>query len=149
MPPRPNTIGEVAAATGLTIDAIRFYEKQGLLQLNRTAAGYRVFGPEQIRTLIFIRNAQQLGFSLAEIRELLVLQDDRLQGCTHVQELLEHKLAAVRSKLEQLRALERALASALRKCKSGLVSCPPHRVQRCPVLEELNRTVPPRSLTHD
>src|SRR5207248_2435188 len=67
-------IGQVAQETGLTIDTIRFYEKQGLLKHSvRTEGGFRLFGSSEIETLKFVRKGQELGFSLGEIRELLIL----------------------------------------------------------------------------
>src|SRR5712671_109548 len=67
-------IGQVAQETGISIDTIRFYEKQGLLKRSpRTEGGFRLFGLSDIETLRFVRKAQELGFSLNEIRELLIL----------------------------------------------------------------------------
>lgn len=132
-------IGQVARETGLSIDTIRFYEKQGLLKHSgRTEGGFRVFGPDQIRSLKFIQKAQELGFSLAEIRELLILQADHVPACSHVKELLEGKLTAVERKIEELRSLEHSLRVALRKCKRGMTTSARHD-ERCPVLEEISQ----------
>jgi len=74
-------IGEVAKATGLTVDTVRFYEKQRLLRRPpRSEGGFRLFSPEDVETIEFIRHAQQLGFSLQEIRELLVTAGQRVRG---------------------------------------------------------------------
>lgn len=133
-------IGQVARETGLSIDTIRFYEKQGLLKHSgRTEGGFRVFGPDQIRSLKFIQKAQELGFSLAEIRELLILQADHVPACSHVKELLEGKLSAVERKIKELRNLEHSLKVALRKCKRGLRTSGPGHEERCPVLEEISQ----------
>lgn len=134
-------IGQVARETGLSIDTIRFYEKQGLLKHSgRTEGGFRVFGPDQIRSLKFIRKAQELGFSLQEIRELLLLQGERLEACEHVREHLEQKLASVRGKVEELQKLERGLVDALRKCNRELNELGTNHEERCPVLVELGST---------
>ena len=70
-------IGRVSEQTGLSVDAIRFYEKQRLLERRpRTDGGFRLFHTDDIQRILFIRRAQQLGISLPEIRELLVLQRD-------------------------------------------------------------------------
>jgi DNA-binding transcriptional MerR regulator len=126
-------IGKVSQETGLSIDTIRFYEKQGLLDRPlRSEGGFRLFDAEDIQRMQFIRRAQQLGFSLAEIRELLVLQREH-EPCIHVRELLEAKLKSVRSKIQELRALEEQLAERLRKCNRKSRT----HAGNCPVLEEI------------
>jgi len=138
---RPTKIGEVAKETGLTVDTIRFYEKQGLLKRStRTEGGFRLFGPNEIQALKFIRKAQDLGFSLQEVRELLVLQGDGVEACEHVRELLNQKLASVRGKIEELRKLEGNLENALRTCNRSPRKVSPAHEECCPVLEELGRT---------
>ena len=135
-------IGKLAKETGLSIDAIRFYEKQGLLkEPQRTEGGFRLFSAEDLHTLTFIQRAQQLGFSLGEIRELIIVRDGRTQACSHVRDLLDQKLAAVRKKIEELQELERELQVALRKCNRELrKETAASREQCCPVLEEIGRT---------
>jgi DNA-binding transcriptional MerR regulator len=133
-------IGQVAQETGLSVDAIRFYEKQGLLECPpRTEGGFRLFGEREIHALRLIQNARGLGFSLEEIRELLLLQRDGVTVCEHVQELLEHKIAQVRGKIAELRALEKALNRTLQQCRRNLrEKTKDHKT--CPVLRELDRT---------
>jgi DNA-binding transcriptional MerR regulator len=133
-------IGEVANETGLSIDTIRFYEKQGLLKRSlRTEGGFRLFGVGDIETLKFVRKAQELGFSLNEIRELLILQADHVPACSHVKELLGEKLTAVEQKITELRSLELSLKRALRKCKRELKTATRGHDQCCPVLEEISQ----------
>lgn len=133
-------IGQVAQETGLSIDTIRFYEKQGLLKRSaRTEGGFRLFGSHAVQTLKFVRKAQELGFSLGEIRELLILQADHVPACSHVKELLDQKLTAVEQKIEELQNLERSLKQALRKCKRGLKETAPGHEECCPVLEEISQ----------
>lgn len=121
-------IGSVAHQTGLTVDAIRFYEKSGLLKRPpRTEGGFRLFGLRDVQDLKFIRKAQDLGFSLREIRELLVLRGESFKACEHVRALLGHKLADVRGKIDELRRLEHSLANALRKCDRELQEAGPSR----------------------
>lgn len=85
-------IGRASEQTGLSADAIRFYEKQRLLERPpRTEGGFRLFAPEHIQRIQLIRRAQQLGFSLSEIRELLVLQHGDGETCSHVRDLLRAK----------------------------------------------------------
>ena len=133
-------IGQVANATGLSIDTIRFYEKQGLLKGSpRTEGGFRLFGAGDIETLKFVRKAQELGFSLNQIRELLILRADHVPACSHVKELLDQKLTAVEQKITELRSLELSLKRALRKCKRELKMTARGHENCCPVLEEITR----------
>src|SRR5262249_52240716 len=114
-------IGKVAKATGLDIDTIRFYERIGLLKESpRSPSGYRLFSAEAIRDLQFIVKAQELGFSLREIRELLALRDTSLHACFEVRTLLQHKLLVVRKKMDELLRLEEGLKQALRQCNRTL-----------------------------
>jgi DNA-binding transcriptional MerR regulator len=137
---RAAKIGQVANETGLSIDTIRFYEKQGLLKRSaRTEGGFRLFGAGEIETLKFVRKAQELGFSLNEIRELLILRTDHVPSCSHVKELLDQKLTAVEQKIAELRSLEMSLKRALRKCKRELKTATPGHENCCPVLEEITR----------
>jgi DNA-binding transcriptional MerR regulator len=118
-------------------------EKQGLLKrAPRSEGGFRLFGPGELGNLKFIRKAQELGFCLQEIRELLLLQDESVEACGHVRELLEQKLTSVRRKIDDVQKLKTRLRGALGKCN--------RRLQRlgevhdeyeecCPVLEELGR----------
>lgn len=137
----PLKIGEVARATGLSVDAIRFYQRERLVrQTARTEGGFRLFTPGDIQTLLFIRQAQALGFSLNDIRQLLYLETEG-ETCSHVRDLLEQKLAAVRGKISELKKLERKLKVGLRKCNQELESKRECRDARCPVLEELRQAV--------
>ena len=133
-------IGKVSEQTGLSVDAIRFYEKQRLLERPpRTEGGFRLFQAGDIQRILFIRRAQQLGFSLPEIRELLVLQRDE-DSCSHVRDLLRAKLGLVRNKIQELGILERQLTKNLRKCERNLKPKPCAKDQ-CPVLQEISQRV--------
>jgi DNA-binding transcriptional MerR regulator len=134
-----------AKETGLSVDTIRFYEKEGLLKRStRTEGGFRLFSQHEIDTLKFIRKAQELGFSLQQVRELLLLQGDGIEACDHVRELLEQKLAGVRGKVEELRKLQRGLERALRQCKRVLRETGPTHEGGCPVLKKLATTKKPK-----
>ena len=133
-------IGQVAQEAGVSIDTIRFYEKQGLLKRSaRTEGGFRLFGANEIETLKFVRKAQGLGFSLSEIRELLILRADHLPTCSHVKGLLEQKLTAVGQKISELQNLESSLKRALRKCKQELRTAAPEHEECCPVLDDISQ----------
>lgn len=130
-------IGRVSEETGLSIDAIRFYEKQRLLDRRpRSEGGFRLFGRDDIQRIQFIRRVQQLGFSLPEIRQLLDLQRDHGEACSHVRELLEAKVRTVHEKIRELRSLERQLVQSLRKCTGNLAREGDCVENMCPVLRE-------------
>jgi DNA-binding transcriptional MerR regulator len=135
-------IGEVAKATGLSVDAIRFYQRERLVrQSARTDGGFRLFSPGDIQTLRFIRQAQELGFSLTDIRQLLYLESGKDETCSHVRDLLEQKLSAVRGKIAELKKLERNLKLGLRKCNQELEAKRECSDGHCPVLEEIRQAV--------
>lgn len=98
-------IGTVGKRVGLSVDAIHFYERNGLLpRPPRTAGGFRRYGENDVETLAFIRRVQGLGFKLSEIRGLLNLRGTRLQPCAPVRRRLEEKLAHVRGNLRTFRS---------------------------------------------
>src|ERR1700730_15688831 len=130
-------IGQVAQKTGLSVDAIRFYEKSGLLPCPaRTEGGYRLYQEREVADLEFIQRAQQLGFSLNEIRELFSIQRHPNEACAHVRDLIAAKLGVVRTKMAELQKLEMDLAGALRKCGTALRK-PSKQRDCCPVLKEI------------
>ena len=133
-------IGGVAEQTGLSVHAIRLYERQGLLKPPvRSDGRFRIFGQQEVRDLKFIRRTQELGFSLTEIRELLVLRRADPQACLHVRALLTKALGRVNEKIGGLLPLQRGLQAALRKCNRDLKRSGNKREKSCPVLEELER----------
>ena len=122
-------IGIVAKKIGLSVDAIRFYERNGLLpRPSRTEGGFRRYG--DIETLAFVRRVQGLGFKLSEIRGLLRLRVNRLQPCAPVQRRLQEKLADVQRELSDLHKLEHELRLTLRSCNRELRK----RNAHCPIL---------------
>jgi MerR family transcriptional regulator, copper efflux regulator len=128
-------IGIVAKRIGLSVDAIRFYERRALLpRAARTEGGFRQYGEGDVETLVFIRRVQGLGFKLSEIRGLLKLRGDRLQPCAPVRRRLQEKLADVQGKLSDLQKLEHELRLALRSCDRELRK----REAHCPILREKN-----------
>jgi DNA-binding transcriptional MerR regulator len=113
-------IGKAAKLAGVSVDTIRFYQRVGLIKsAGRSAGGYRLFDGEQIRDLTFVRHAQELGFSLTEVKELMPLRRKH-HVYSEVQSMLNHKLEAVREKINGLSRLEAELAHALRSCNSEL-----------------------------
>lgn len=132
-------IGVVAKKIGLSVDAIRFYERNGLLpRPQRTEGGFRRYGENDVETLAFVRRVQGLGFKLSEIRGLLRLRGNRLQPCAPVKRRLQQKLADVQRKLSDLQKLEHELRLALRSCDRELRK----RGAHCPILRERNARNP-------
>ena len=131
----------VAKRIGLSVDAIRFYERNGLLRRPpRTEGGFRRFAENDIETLAFVRRVQDLGFKLSEIRGLLRLRGNHLQPCAPVQRRLREKLADVQRNLTDLHRLEHELRLALRSCKKEMHKQHAH----CPILRE---SIPQKSET--
>jgi DNA-binding transcriptional MerR regulator len=136
---QPLHIGEVARRTGLTVDAIRFYEKERLLRRpSRTSGGFRLFSAEDIARVHFIRQVQELGFSLGEVKELLVLRGGSVEACSRVRGMLEQKLIKVRRHIHELHKLEHELQSAIKACATAQRRTRPNQ-QQCPVLEPMGR----------
>jgi len=126
-------IGIIAKKIGLSVDAIRFYERNGLLpRPPRTEGGFRRYADSDVETLAFVRRVQGLGFKLSEIRGLLRLRRNRLQPCAPVQRRLQEKLADVQRKLSDLHKLQHDLRLALRTCNRELRK----RNAHCPILTE-------------
>jgi MerR family transcriptional regulator, copper efflux regulator len=128
-------IGVVAKRTGLSVEAIRFYERSALLpRATRTPGGFRKYGETDVETLAFIRRVQRLGFTLKEIRDLSGLRGSRLQPCAPVRCRLEEKLSDVQRKLTDLQKLQQELRLALRSCDRELRK----RGAHCPILRSGN-----------
>jgi DNA-binding transcriptional MerR regulator len=107
-------IRDVAASAGLTPQAIRFYEKLGLIEKpQRTSGGYRVFSVETVERIRFIKDAQRLGFSLDEIREVLRLKYSGQSPCECVRRMLSRKLKELRDKIRQMDQMQREISACL------------------------------------
>jgi DNA-binding transcriptional MerR regulator len=126
------TVSTLARKVGATPDTVRYYERLGLLpDTERTDAGYRVFGDRDVERMQFIKTAQRLGFSLAEIAELLGIREHGLCPCGRARERLAAKLPEIDAKLAQLQALRDTVSSVLDGAEgSGRCwSCPPQILQ--------------------
>jgi len=119
------TIGVFAKAAGVNVETIRFYQRKGLLpEPDKPLGSIRRYGDDDVARVKFVKSAQQLGFSLDEIAELLVLQDGT--QCSQARTLAEHKLVSVRQKLANLTRIESALSALVNQCSrtSDKVTCP-------------------------
>ncbi len=132
-------IGTVGKRVGLSVDAIRFYERNALLpRPPRTQGGFRQYSENDVETLSFIGRVQNLGFTLREVRDLLDLRRSRLQPCAPVRRRLEEKLADVQRKVSDLQKLEHELRLALRSCNKEMRK----RSAHCPILRERSNSGP-------
>ncbi|SFB78634.1 MerR family transcriptional regulator, mercuric resistance operon regulatory protein [Marinospirillum celere] len=119
------TIGGLAKAAKVHIETIRYYQRRGLLQEpQRPPGGVRRYGDTDVRRLAFVKRAQQLGFSLDEVGDLLRLEDGA--SCQEARILAEHKLQDVREKIDGLVKIEMALGEMIDRCQEyqGRITCP-------------------------
>ena len=114
-------IGELAEQCGVSRDTIRFYEREGLLpRPKRSASRYRVYGSDEAGRVHFIRQAQLIGLTLEDVRELIRLETLKTPGeCQRVAALLRERIEAIDRKLADLRAFRRRLAHSLERCANA------------------------------
>jgi DNA-binding transcriptional MerR regulator len=126
-------IGEVARVSGLPIKTIRYYDELGLLKISgRTEGGYRLFDPDVLGRLRFIKRAQSLGLSLMEIKEFLAVYDQGNLPCDHIREKLEDKLLEIEQQIQQLQILKQELGGLL----SGWQAVPTASAETiCPIIQ--------------
>lgn len=126
------TIGQLAKLTGIGVETVRYYEREGLIpEPPRTASGYRHYPADSTRRLAFIRQAKALGFSLADIRELLTLRADSSVGSERVKQLSRNKLMEIREKISALERMAHALEHLVEQCPGNVPT------GECPILEAL------------
>ena len=113
-------IGELAAEAGVNVQTIRFYERRGLLrEPGRLTTGYRTYSSEVVRTIRFIKQSQKLGFTLAEVRDLLRFLESRPSNAAEVRSIAEAKIRDIDERIEYLRATRDELSRRLRNCECG------------------------------
>lgn len=129
-------IGELAGATGLSIETIRYYERIGLLPpRSRTEGGYRLFDAGDEERIDFIRQAKQLGLSLAQIKDILAIQSAQQPTCVHVRALLEARLEEAEHGLRELTNFRDQLRGLLER-SADLQDCRPMGGRICSIIEE-------------
>lgn len=130
-------IGDVTRLTGLSADTLRYYEKIALLPpVNRTAAGIRVYDDKDISRLRFIRRAQKMNFSLAEIAGLLKMREDPQRARKSVRELTHLKLEEVENHMQELGTLRKELTLLVNLCHGAEAGCP--------IIEDLDSNSKPK-----
>jgi Hg(II)-responsive transcriptional regulator len=110
------TIGRAAREAGVNIETVRFYERRGLIEQPPKGEGYRIYSPDQVARIRFIKEAQQIGFSLTEIGELLTLRADPAADCSDVRQQAIAKREEVRRKIERLQQIDAALETLVAAC---------------------------------
>jgi Hg(II)-responsive transcriptional regulator len=132
------TIGQVARNAGVGVETVRFYERQGLIaRPDRPDAGYRRYSHEVVRRIRFIRRAKDLGFTLAEIQELLELRADPVITCSDVRERAAAKIQAIDDRMRGLERMRGALQRLVDLCPAD------GPLTACPILEMLGDDEPP------
>ena len=128
-------IGQLARRAGVAIDTVRYYERNDLLAPSgRMASGYRRYGDVELKRLRFIRRAKALGFSLADIRELLALSDQR--NVAKIKRAAETRLVDIEQRLAELARIRDGLNKLIQ-------ACPGHgRADACPILNALTQEQP-------
>jgi Cd(II)/Pb(II)-responsive transcriptional regulator len=125
-------ISELANATGVETETIRYYEKQGLLaEPLRQPNGYRSYAASHLERLSFIRHCRALDMPLAEVRALLDFIDHPVADCAEVNHLIDAQLSRVRARLKSMKALEKQLSQLRKQCTDS------HAGQACGILHEL------------
>jgi MerR family mercuric resistance operon transcriptional regulator len=128
------SIGQVARRAGVGVETVRYYEREGLLEEPpRRASGYRQYSEEVVKRIGFIKRAKELGFSLKEIIELLLLRVDAQTSCDEVKQRTEAKIAEVERKVAELQRMRQALLQVHSLCTG------PGPTGRCPMLEALDQ----------
>jgi MerR family mercuric resistance operon transcriptional regulator len=134
--PRVITIGQLANAATVNLETVRYYERIGLMpRPDRTPSGHRSYDEKHVRHLSFIRRARELGFSIEDIRALLVLSAPAQRSCAEVKEIASAHLISVQAKLADLARLENILATTVAQCSGDAASV-------CPVLDILDKPQP-------
>jgi len=131
------TIGQVSAATGVSKDTLRYYEREGLLpRAPKAANGYRHYDSEALRRVRFIKHAQHVGFTLEEVRFLMQLKRDSCACCRDVRTVAVEKQQELERKITIMQAMSAALADLITVCVHDERS-----VDECPILGALERSL--------
>lgn len=124
------SVGQLAKAANVNIETVRYYERRGLLpEPKRRESGYREYSPEDVFRIKFIKRAQELGFTLKQISELLALRVDAKNTCAKVKKQTEAKISDIEEKIVLLKKMKTALGKLASSCKAH---------EGCPILEYLN-----------
>ena len=125
-------IGDVARAAGVNVQTIRYYERRKILApAERKDSGYRLYTEDAVTTIRFVKHAQELGFKLDEIRDLLALRIPSTSRCKRVRERSIAKLSDVQGKIKMLKKIERTILKLIKDCEADVTS------KECPIIRAL------------
>jgi len=125
-------IGAAAEQAGVNVQTLRYYERRGLLpRPPRGESGYREFPDEAVRAVRFIKRAQELGFSLSEVEELLKLRNDKRRDRVGIRGIAQRRVQQIDSKIAELKEMKKALRHLLHCCRTG-------SALECPIIEALD-----------
>ncbi len=125
-------IGTAAEQAGVNIQTLRYYERRGLLpRPPRRTSGYREFPDDAVRIVRFIKRAQDLGFTLDEVEELLRLRNDKRRDRARIRAVAQKRVRQIERKIVELQAMKQALAHLIHCCEEGAAL-------ECPIIEALD-----------
>jgi Cu(I)-responsive transcriptional regulator len=131
-------IGAAAEQAGVNVQTLRYYERRGLLpKAPRRSSGYREFPDDAVRVVRFVKRAQDLGFTLGEIEELLRLRNDKRRDRARVRAVAVTRVHQIEQKIAELQAMKKALTHLLHCCREGATL-------DCPIIEALDGAAGPR-----
>ncbi len=126
------TIGKLAKAAGVNVETIRYYQRIGLIaEPSKPAQGYRTYPTDMVKRIRFIKRAQELGFSLDEITDLLSLND---RDCDEARHIAEHKQEIIQQRIDDLSAMQRELTKLIKACKKNIAG-----QERCAIIATLTK----------
>ena len=129
------TIGKLATLAGISADALRYYEREGLIEpAGKSAAGYRLYDKDSARRVQFIKHAQHCGFTLAEIRELIVLRGRDAACCGDVRKRAIEKKLQLENKIRAMKAMSKGLDRLISECADETKP-----VEECTILAALEQ----------
>ena len=127
------TIGQLAKHAGVNVETIRYYERRALIpEPPRRASGYRQYSQDFVLRIRFIKRAQELGFSLKEIKDLLALRIESVSVCSDVKAQAELKLADIEAKIQLLQRMKETLSELVKACEENQLT------GECPILKTLD-----------
>lgn len=125
------TIGKLADMAGVGVETVRFYQRKDLLREPKAISGFRTYSEEDAQRIVFIKKAQDLGFTLNEVKELLELNTKPRMTCGAVKIKAQAKLEEIQAKIEDLNRMKLSLEKLTRACDAGQDKLKQYKVQEC------------------